>query len=527
MNKIKVNCNIAFNYIFVMLFGLITISAITVICKNIFVIISTALMLFTLIGIGSYFYTNKKMPSEKQINIAVAVIMIIMFILQLTAGFFLISKPITDWGVIDKIAHNYAESGNFDNMYDGLKKSSVGYMARYPNNNGILILLSLFYRCLYLICGNVPEYAPVILNTIFIFVAVIFTFLIAKKIFNPFGALITVIFCFLFLPYYTYTAYYYSDSLSIPFTTMSIYFCILSVKQPKEKHLKRIIYLVVSALCISVGYTLKGSLLVILVGVIVYLALSNKLKYACISIISIVLAFCVFTMSINTFVKSFNFTTEEELYEQRYPINHWIMMGLHGNGGYYNDDAVFTRHAGNYDQKKKAANAKIAERLNDMGFYGMTNHLYKKLSFTWGDGTYWISHHLNTKDENGNDVNTNRNSMFEFVLKDGRYHGAFYIYSNAMHLSILILMVASAYYATRRKRITTMTLIRGIIFGVAIFFMFWEARSRYLFNFTPLFILAAVSGLTTILSRTKLYARRHLESKRQLQEEFDFKDNII
>ena len=117
LNKIKVNCNTAFNYIFLILFALITISAITIVCKNILVIIFTALTLLMFICISSYFYTNKKLPSEKQVNKAVVIMLLIMFILQLTAGFFLMSHPITDWGVIDKIAHNYAESGNFDNGY--------------------------------------------------------------------------------------------------------------------------------------------------------------------------------------------------------------------------------------------------------------------------------------------------------------------------------------------------------------------------------------------------------------------------
>jgi len=509
-----------------MLFSVITISAVTILGKNAFVIIFSVLFLFLFISVGSYFYNHKKLPTQKQVNIAFAVMLSVMFILQLIFGCCVMSTPITDWGVIDKIAHNFAINGNFENMYSGLNEHNIGYMARYPNNNGILIVLSLYYRLIYLICGDVPAYAPVVLNTIFISVAVIFTFLISKKIFKPFGALITAIFCFLFMPYYAYTAYYYSDSLSIPFTTMSVYFIILSVKSPKEQKVKKIVYLVISALLISVGYTIKGSLLIILAGAVVYLALCGKLKEAIINIVSIILAFVVFTAGINTFVSSFNFTTKEELYQEQYPINHWIMMGLHGNGGFYQNDSTFTRHAGNYDQKKEANNKKIAERLNEMGVYGVANHLYNKLGFTWGDGTYWISHHLNSKDENGKSI-PDRNPMFELVLKDGRYYGIFEVYCNSIHLVILVLMVMSAYYATRRKRITPMTLIRGIVFGVALFFMVWEARSRYLFNFTPLFILTAVGGLTTILSRAQLYKTRHITSKRQLQEKLVTEDDIL
>lgn len=38
-------------------------------------------------------------------------------------------------------------------------------------------------------------------------------------------------------------------------------------------------------------------------------------------------------------------------------------------------------------------------------------------------------------------------------------------------------------------------LLKGLIFGVFLFFLVWETRSRYLMNFTPVFLLVAADGI--------------------------------
>lgn len=526
-NTLKNKSNTVFNYVFFVLFCFITISAATVIFKDFFVVFFTALTIFILFCIGGYIYKYDKLPSSKQVNIVFAILLTVMIILQVIIGYNLVCTPLTDWKTIDIMSRNFAETGSFDNIYSGLPEGRYGYMARYPNNNGSLIMLSFYNRLVYLIFGYVPLYAPVALNTLCITVAVIFTFLIAKKIFNPMGTLITSVFCFMFLPYYTYTAYYYSDSLSIPFVPIAVYFIILGAKAANNKLNKRIICLIIAAVSISFGYTIKGSILVILAGAIVYIALENKFKQALISILCIVLAFGVTTVGIKTLSSSMHFTSKEELYEEQYPINHWIMMGLKGDGGFNQEDTTFTRQAGNYDEKKSAINKEIANRLNEMGFDGMVDHLSTKLAYTWGDGTYFISNHLNIYENDGITLKTEYNPLFEFVLQDGKYYEEFSVYSNTQQMIMLIFMLLSAYYSIRRKKITSMTLIQGIVFGVALFFMVWETRSRYIFNFTPMFILLASGGINVWMSRAQLLFSCHKKKCEQLENELSTANDIL
>ena len=515
MHRLKIKGNILFGYVFTFIFSIIFIGASTVIFKNIYAVVFTAAVIFLLVfyvgnkygkslRIGSEEQNPKNIFSitEKQVNRFFIVSVTAMFILQLTAGYFLKSTPVTDWMTIDVIAKNFAKSGNFENMYTSLPASRYEYIARYTNNNGILVLLSLYYRIVYLIFGKVPSFAPIFLNAVFINTAVIFTFFISKKIFKPFGSFLTVVICLLFLPYYTYVPYYYSDSLSLPFTVISVFLVLSGAKiktdtKDKKRLAKKIVYLITAGFFIAVGYELKGSLIIVTVGALVYIILENRLKAALIGALSVTLVTLICISAINLYNDSLHFTTKEQLYEQQYPAIHWVMMGLKGNGGFDQSDATATRNSGNYDQKTEAIKKEIASRLNKMGVNGMITHLYQKLTFTWGDGIYFIDHHLNSTDSNGNRIK-NRSILFEFVLMDGKYNSLFYIYSNTFHMCMLFFMLMSGFFVIKKKKISKITLIQGIVFGATLFFMVWETRSRYIFNMTPLFILLSVYGLLSL-----------------------------
>ena len=55
-----------------------------------------------------------------------------------------------------------------------------------------------------------------------------------------------------------------------------------------------------------------------------------------------------------------------------------------------------------------------------------------------------------------------------------------------------------------------MTLIRILVFGIALFLLVWETRSRYLFNFTPLFLIVAAQGM---IRSAKVFGR-YVEKRR-------------
>lgn len=418
---------------------------------------------------------------------------VIMFIIQLIVALNFLSVPTSDWEIINEIAKSYAHNGNMENIYDTIPKFN-NYLARYPNNNGIAVLFSLYYRVIYLISGTTPIEAGVVLNTIFINAAVIFCFLTAKKAFGNFHALTAAAICFLFLPYYTYCPYFYTDSISMPFCVLSIYLFICAYES--EKMPKKIALFFFSGFVCAIGYALKGSIAVVLIAVVIYMIYKGGIKRILLGTGTIITGFLVLTVAFSGLVSSLNIADKETSAKEKYPLTHWVMMGLKGSGGYNREDSKLTAHAGNYQEKKQANINVISQRISDYGFNGLMNHFAEKIEFTWDDGTYYISHYTYK--------NINDNSLLHNIIPKGGVNSPpFYAFSSAMHIMILVMVCVSAFSCIRKPRFDYITLMHIMMFGVFLFFLIWETRSRYIYNFTPVFIMICADGIIRLADRLR------------------------
>lgn len=478
-----------FHIIFLIMFSVITFSVIASIFNKDFLGVAAAAG-FLLLETVIFYFLYKKLSdiSNKAVNIIFAVMAVCMFIIQIFIARNLMSDPVTDWNIIHRIALSYAENGSMEHIYEYLP-NNVGYMGRFQNNNGITVMLSFYYRILYLMLGRVPALAPVCLNTLFITVGVVFGFFIAKRVLGNFGGLVTAVLSFIFIPFYTYSPYYYTDSLSLPFVTLSLYLFIRAFEC--KKLAPRIILFLCMGVVSAMGYNMKGSVIITLVGALIYLIIKGGIKKFLLGTASIALAFIIFTMSFNLVADSLHMTNPDEIYKEKYPVGYWIMIGLKGDGGFDKEDNTYVVNAGNYNQKKEATEKVIKERIKNYGVGGMYNHLVRKAVFTWGDGTYWINHHIYHNIYN-------KNIMHDFILRDGKYYNIFFCVSAGIQIVILLMFLITSLYYTIKPKFDYTTLIRGIIFGIMIFFLVWETRSRYIFNYTPLFLIMVSQGFIII-----------------------------
>lgn len=431
--------------------------------------------------------------SNKRLYIVFAIMIVAMLAIQIAMTFLLKCEPPLDSGIINEIALSYAKNGNMEHIYDNLPKFPT-YLIRYPNNHAIAILLSFYYRVIYLALGYVPRMAPILLNVVFINAAIILLFFTAKKMFNNFFALITMISAFLFVPYYTYCPYFYTDTFSMPFTILPILLFVTACES--NKTVRKVILFVCAGLACAIGYKLKGSVIIVLIALIIYVILKGKLKNFLIGTGSVLVGFLAVLVAFNGLVSSLNITTPEESYEIEYPMTHWIMMGLKGDGKYDRAESNFTANAGNYDEKKAANIEVIKERLSDYGFSGLMKHFDEKLEYAWNDGTYIVANYIYNP--------YNRNILHEFILTDGKYRDTFVAVSSGLHICTLAMILVSA-ISCLIKRNKNMTLINITIFGIFLFLLIWESKPRYLYNFTPFFLMSAAYGLISIVQKLPKY----------------------
>lgn len=455
-----------------------------------YAILVAAIMLTAVFTAIYIFFIRNKTPklSNKNLlhnsNFIILIAVFAMFIVQLAMGYLLLFDPSTDVGIVNEYALDFAKTGNFDLIQ---RKYDAGnyYLIRYPNNHSIVFFLAFFYRISYLLIGSVPRFLPVFLNVIAINLSILMTVLLSRRLLGERKSLFVLLLCALFAPFYTYTAYFYTDSLSLPLSVGIVYF--LSTSIGTERRRRRYIFFALCGALMFLGFKMKGSLIIMFVGAVVYLFLKIDLKRALCAFLAIVIGFGSLYAVCTAVYKSSGIISEQQAYECEYPATHWIMMSMKGYGNYNLADSEFTMSFKNKDEKRAANIDEIKSRLKKMGVKGLITHTAKKAVWTWEDGTYFISHHIEKA--------RNENVLHEFVLNKGIHHFIFYAYSCGFQLFILFMMIMSSVKAYKRRELNMMTLIRGLVFGIFVFLLIWETRSRYLYNFTPFFLILAADGL--------------------------------
>jgi hypothetical protein len=257
--------------------------------------------------------------------------------------------------------------------------------------------------------------------------------------------------------------------MSIFWVILTIYLLICGATGKKGK----LIFRILAALFLAVGFMVKGTVGILLPAVLIWLFFQIK-DFG----FKKVFAFgCVFVVSFGVFAAAFSFavdktgiTTPESRDVYEHPKTHWIMMGLLENGGYSIDDVNATRAAGNFAQKTDFNIKVIKERLGNYNFFTYLKLLfYGKAARTWLDGAYFINQgYLDSKFINSK---------------------AFVGLTMFNQLLLFTGLLCSFYYGGKFTKRDFTLLFRIALCGLFIFLLIWETRSRYIINFTPLILL--------------------------------------
>ncbi|MGN0487831.1 MAG: glycosyltransferase family 39 protein [Ruminococcus sp.] len=426
--------------------------------------------------------------SDKQATLIIVAGAFIILLVQLYVGYLLRNHPVTDVNIINKYIYDFAKTGNFDLIQSDYSKGFV-YLIRYPNNFAITIFMSFVCRLGYLIFGYVPKFLPVAVNSIAINCGILFTALIAQKLFGNKKAFFTLGMCALFPPFYTFTAFCYTDTLSLPFMAGGIYFFLLALKSHKK--IKPYVFAVICGIIVFLGFKMKASVIFVIIIAVIYGLLKLDLKRFATLTLALIIGFTGAATLYNTAFNSMHLATKEQFNESQYPYTHWVMMGLKGKGCYHLSDSNYTASFPDIQEKTQGNIKEIKRRIDEKGLGGLYSHISQKVVWTWSDGTYFISHHIEKPVKN--------NILHSFVLNRGKYHNIFSAYSNGFHLMLLFFMLMSIIKGIKNPKPTFTTLLKGLVFAIFIFLIIWETRSRYLYNFTPVFILLSVDGIDYFL----------------------------
>ena len=183
--------------------------------------------------------------------------------------------------------------------------------------------------------------------------------------------------------------------------------------------------------------------------------------------------------------------------ENRFPITHYIMMGMSKpNGSYSVSDVVATDEAGNYDQKVAFNLSVIKTRLEDFGLSGYLKFLVKKFTLNTADGTFYFNREGQSPQyKNLESQGWLEQGLAKLYFTDGDYFSVFSFYSQLVWVFAVFLLICSF-----RRNDAFTCMLRLAVIGALVFLLLFEGgRSRYLVQFLPVFCMLCSLGLSALV----------------------------
>ena len=373
-------------------------------------------------------------------------------------------------------------------VYDYVRKASVGmpmdneaYFNRYPHNLGIVLFYLSFVRLGVLMgIGNSQILMPLITAFAVACTIVIVAYLAGKQIKRSSG--IRVWFVALATPMLLYAAELYTDSISGLFIALEL--LVMSKIRECEHKKEKTLLLVILASVSGIGAIIKITSLIPVVAMGIVGLVSKRraesgkkrILWGC----SVAAACLAIFLGIFIGYKNIEKEILPGSKDEGLPYSHWVMMGMGGDGIFSSGDLdASLDHAPNTAEYNAET---IKSRLNDMGVFGYVGLLARKVSVTWGDGTYEISRVV------GGQPRKPESLVVQTVGVYGKYFKYYRFATTVLQISWLVVFLAMAVLTIKKDKNKVLVLKLSLL-GIFFFLLLWETNSRYLVNFLPVIIL--------------------------------------
>lgn len=441
------------------------------------------IVLILLLLIYSYRYCTKRWNSlsDKKTTKFLMIAMIIMTILQLIIGYLVRTNPSWDLGINMRAAREIVQYGHM--------VKETGYYLIAPNNILNALFLALIYKIGTIFHISMGNMMPLIANVLIMQLAFYFLFKVSRKIYGNVVTCMLAIFVLLFVPFYAYAPICYTDTLSMFLPILFLYLFLRENETPKKSNLN-IKYYVLMGLCCLISFHLKVTALIMMIAIVIEWILSRGIKKTYRPILLIVIVFLTSNfiyISILDHSKVIGLNYKEL---QTVPYTHWIMMGMTEKGMYSQKEWDYTLSFPTRKSREQANISVIKQRLKDYGIQGYIKFLNNKATnSTWGDGTYDFPSILKS-------YTIDWNIMHEFFLSNGRYFELSKYYYQTYHFVMLICILFASISIFFKREKSEVRVARLSIFGLLIFLLIWETRSRYMLNYIPIYLFVGMAGLT-------------------------------
>lgn len=419
---------------------------------------------------------------SKNSRVLLPVFLLCMFLLQMLCGSALRYTPAWDLDAIYGGAIEWVESGTFRSYYE--------YYDWFPNNLGGLILLRIVFGAARSM--GITDYfmAAMVCNSLLSIATIFVTSLICRRLLGIRHQYLALALFAVTVPFYLIAPVFYTDALSMLFP-VTVYYFYLRLKEsggPKQA----VLHSAAMGLFAAVGMQLKFTTLIVVIAAAIDAVLSISWKKILIAAVTVAALIALGCGAVNGVIYGGHLSAETAQAKNT-PVLHWVMMGLKGDGGYNAEDYEFTRSFSDLSERDQAIRAEIKSRISAMGPVGLLDHLTNKAEICFGDGTFGLSEFLD-------DAPEREGVLSSFVLFHGTNYGIYRHMTTGIFIAVLLLFFFSGFTACAgRKPAASAPLVPHLaVFGLLLFLVFWEARSRYIINYLPMILLGAVFAVDPV-----------------------------
>ena len=419
----------------------------------------------------------------------------ILLLFAVQAAFLSVAYAPLGWDVTEMI-----EMASGESLFDT-------YFIRYPNNTVMTACLKLLFQFTNKL-GMDVWLAAILLSALATDLAVLLICLTVKKVFGLRAFYLTLWLSVLLYALHPTVSTPYSDTYAMPFTAGFVYlgtqFLYSDTRRAKGK------YAALSGFVLYFGYCIKPTVMIagIAAAILLLLYIKRPTKAQVLSAALCAVLFCGGVLTAAVAKETANpvifgrVPTEEERYKKEFPLSHFLMMGLNERAdayyGYFRADVKLTASIAGKAEKTAMHKRVIRNRLQDFGAAGFLEHCFNKAVWVSTDGTFYYGgegefHNDNEKAESGL-----RGVLQNYLYTETAFYAQYA--ANGMQGVWLFVLCGVALACLRRKRDLTdrqralRFFLQLTLFGLLLFLMLFEARSRYLFLYLPYFCALGAIG---------------------------------
>lgn len=417
---------------------------------------------------------------------------------------------ITGWdsgGYVLPSAQALAESGNIEaakgflDIYPYDFKTIKGFLDMYPNNLLIINIYSVILKLngkMGILTGDYQWMSIVICNCAISSFSCRLIYVIASKKLEEKYAFAGYVIALALIGMSPWMVICYSDSLAL-FLPIFMVYVYMNEKIPYI--LKYSVIFVGGYL----GYCIKPQVLIVIIAIIISECLKRigqtgrkmwkrDAVVVCISGAAVILA----ATCLNSLYKREGFDPDSD---QKIGMTHYFMMGMNPDrlGMWSGEDVNLSASCKNQEERSKKNIEVSKERLKNYGVIGYFKLLSKKMLTNYNDGTFAWGVEGNFYAIIPDDINTGVSGRLKQIYyNDAPYSWLFYLVEQCIWIGVILFIgvrtVFAAAAGSRERDYEYLAIILSLI-GLTLFELLFEARARYLYIYSPVYVIAAVYGI--------------------------------